>query len=598
MNAERLLAQFERISEAPDAIARLRRFILDLAVRGKLVEQDPDEATPPQDLYELRKQKDLAYPVEGLRARKPITAIQPTELWFKFPHSWMLCRFDDALVIVSGVTKGQRIPSGETSVDVPYLRVANVQRGWLDLNEVKSITVRASDVDRYRLADQDILMTEGGDWDKLGRAAIWRGEITRCIHQNHIFRLRIPSDSILPEWVVLYANSDCGRRFFEDSSKQTTNLASINLTQLRSCPIPLPPLAEQHRIVAKVNELMALCDQLEAARQQREHGRERLVDATLQRLNQPAEDPASFRKDASFALQVLPSLTTTPAQIKQLRQTILNLAVRGKLVEQDPEDEPADDLLATISFERVDSVKSRKMKSSRSVAPYDGDGEYELPRGWTWSQLGSITAVEDGAMCDGPFGSKLKTEHYISEPGFAVVRLGNIGIGEFLWGKEGHITSEHFESLPGNHIRPGDLLIAGLADPLVRCCEAPANLGPAVNKADCFRLRLHRLINRFFVCQFLNSPVAKSFAAEENHGMTRERINLGNAKSIPIPLPPLAEQHRIVAKVDELMALCDQLEQQLSQADQQRRRLLEAVLAEALGGRLPTAQEESHAAIA
>jgi type I restriction enzyme S subunit len=327
---------------------------------------------------------------------------------------------------------------------------------------------------------------------------------------------------------------------------------------------------------------MALCDQLEAARQQREHGRERLVDATLQRLNQPAEDPASFRKDASFALQVLPSLTTTPAQIKQLRQTILNLAVRGKLVEQDPEDEPADDLLATISFERVDSVKSRKMKSSRSVAPYDGDGEYELPRGWTWSQLGSITAVEDGAMCDGPFGSKLKTEHYISEPGFAVVRLGNIGIGEFLWGKEGHITSEHFESLPGNHIRPGDLLIAGLADPLVRCCEAPANLGPAVNKADCFRLRLHRLINRFFVCQFLNSPVAKSFAAEENHGMTRERINLGNAKSIPIPLPPLAEQHRIVAKVGELMALCDQLEQQLSQADQQRRRLLEAVLAEAL----------------
>jgi type I restriction enzyme S subunit len=101
------------------------------------------------------------------------------------------------------------------------------------------------------------------------------------------------------------------------------------------------------------------------------------------------------------------------------------------------------------------------------------------------------------------------------------------------------------------------------------------------------------LINRFFVCQFLNSPVAKSFAAEENHGMTRERINLANAKSIPIPLPPLAEQHRIVAKVDELMALCDQLEQQLSQADQQRRRLLEAVLAEALQSSKPALGSES-----
>jgi type I restriction enzyme S subunit len=394
MNAEQLLAHFERISEAPDAIARLRRFILDLAVRGKLVEQDPDEAPSAHNLDELRKQKDLAYAVEGLRARKPITAIQPTELWFNFPHSWMLCSFDDALVIVSGVTKGQRISSGETSVDVPYLRVANVQRGWLDLSEVKLIAVRASDVDRYRLANQDILMTEGGDWDKLGRAAIWRGEITCCIHQNHIFRLRIPSDSILPEWVVLYANSDCGRRFFEDSSKQTTNLASINLTQLRSCPIPLPPLAEQHRILAKVDELMALCDQLEAARQQREQGRERLAAATLQRLNQPAEDPTSFRKDASFALQVLPSLTTTPAQIKQLRQTILNLAVRGKLVEQDPEDEP---VLSSGIFLKLQGQSPKRSKRGRTSSTASLDMErYQqvLPAGWASLRLADLVAQD------------------------------------------------------------------------------------------------------------------------------------------------------------------------------------------------------------
>jgi type I restriction enzyme S subunit len=275
------------ITTAPAQIKQLRQTILNLAVRGKLVEQDPDESTPAQTLDELRQQKDLACAVEGLRARKPITAIQPSELWFDFPRRWILCSFDDVLVIVSGVTKGQRIPSGVTSVDVPYLRVANVQRGWLDLSEVKSITVRASEVDRYRLADQDILMTEGGDWDKLGRAAIWRGEITSCIHQNHIFRLRVPSDNILPKWVVLYANSDCGRRFFEDSSKQTTNLASINLTQLRSCPIPLPPLAEQHRIVAKVDELMALCDQLEQQLSQVDQQRRRLLEAVLDQALSP-----------------------------------------------------------------------------------------------------------------------------------------------------------------------------------------------------------------------------------------------------------------------------------------------------------------------
>ncbi len=589
MNAERLLAQFERISEAPDAIARLRRFILDLAVRGKLVEQDPDEATPPQDLYELRKQKDLAYAVEGLRARKPITAIQPTELWFNFPHSWMLCRFDDALVIVSGVTKGQRIPSGETSVDVPYLRVANVQRGWLDLNEVKSITVRASDVDRYRLADQDILMTEGGDWDKLGRAAIWRGEITRCIHQNHIFRLRIPSDSILPEWVVLYANSDCGRRFFEDSSKQTTNLASINLTQLRSCPIPLPPLAEQHRIVAKVNELMALCDQLEAARQQLEHGRERLVDATLQRLNQPAEDPASFRQDASFALQVLPSLTTTPAQIKQLRQTILNLAVRGKLVEQDPEDEPAISWL----LQRVEGNHSKRPRKTvaTSVEGCQDSSISVLPETWLWVVLDDLVLVMDSGwspQCEDHPRSSIES--------WGVLKTTAV---QSLFFDERHHKElpSNLQPRPQHEAREGDILItrAGPKNRVGISCVID-KIKPRLMISDkIIRLRLADGLSPCFVALALNAGRSSEAVEDAKSGMAVMQMNISQVKlrAVPIPLPPLAEQHRIVAKVDELMALCDQLEQQLSQADQQRRRLLEAVLAEALQSYKPALGSES-----
>jgi type I restriction enzyme S subunit len=575
MNAEQLLAHFERISEAPDAIARLRRFILDLAVRGKLVEQDPDEAPSAHNLDELRKQKDLAYAVEGLRARKPITAIQPTELWFNFPHSWMLCSFDDALVIVSGVTKGQRISSGETSVDVPYLRVANVQRGWLDLSEVKLIAVRASDVDRYRLANQDILMTEGGDWDKLGRAAIWRGEITCCIHQNHIFRLRIPSDSILPEWVVLYANSDCGRRFFEDSSKQTTNLASINLTQLRSCPIPLPPLAEQHRIVAKVDELMALCDQLEAARQQREQGRERLAAATLQRLNQPAEDPTSFRKDASFALQVLPSLTTTPAQIKQLRQTILNLAVRGKLVEQDPEDEP---VLSSGIFLKLQGQSPKRSKRGRTSSTASLDMErYQqvLPAGWASLRLADLVAqdrpISYGVLVPGDDVPK----------GVPFVRAQDLAL-------DGH------PSQPGKSISPdveraysrtrllgGEILICVVGS-IGKLGIAPAEWAGANIARAVARIAPISDSMKGYLLLVLRSSLAQSFFFEATRTLAQPTLNIGLLEEIPIPLPPLAEQHRIVSRVDELMALCDQLELQLSQADQQRRRLLEAVLAEAL----------------
>ncbi|RDC68529.1 hypothetical protein DLJ49_19805 [Rhodovulum sp. 12E13] len=131
-------------------------------------------------------------------------------------------------------------------------------------------------------------MTEGGDWDKLGRAAIWRDEIADCIHQNHIFRVRPASRDISPEWVVVYVNSELGRRYFEEASKQTTNLASINMTQLRGCPIPLPPLAEQHRIVAKVDALMALCDRMETAVTTADTTRARLLEALLHEALDPA----------------------------------------------------------------------------------------------------------------------------------------------------------------------------------------------------------------------------------------------------------------------------------------------------------------------
>ena len=118
------------------------------------------------------------------------------------------------------------------------------------------------EVEKYELASGDLLTTEGGDWDKVGRTAIWRGEIAQCLHQNHVFRSRPYTDKFSSRWVELYLNSPPAREYFAGSSKQTTNLASINMTQLRACAFPVPPLAEQQRIVAVVDDLLALCDQL------------------------------------------------------------------------------------------------------------------------------------------------------------------------------------------------------------------------------------------------------------------------------------------------------------------------------------------------
>ncbi|MBZ5559526.1 MAG: restriction endonuclease subunit S [Acidobacteriia bacterium] len=168
-------------------------------------------------------------------------------------------------LIVSGVAKGKNLRGLKTAT-YPYLRVANVQRGYLDLRVVKELEIPVGDLIRYRLRNGDVLMTEGGDWDKLGRAAVWNEEVANCIHQNHIYRIRSANpEELLPEWIALFANSLLGRSYFENASKQTTNLASINMTQLRSCPLPVPPSAEQRRILARVDELMAICDRLEAS---------------------------------------------------------------------------------------------------------------------------------------------------------------------------------------------------------------------------------------------------------------------------------------------------------------------------------------------
>jgi type I restriction enzyme S subunit len=181
-----------------------------------------------------------------------------------FPSSWVLTSFDAVNAIVSGVAKGKKL-GGFKTVTHPYLRVANVQRGYLDLTVVKELEIRADEFTRYLLVRGDVLMTEGGDWDKLGRAAVWNEEVPSCIHQNHIYRIRSANkDELLPAWIALFANSLLGRSYFAEASKQTTNLASINMTQLRSCPLPLPSTAEQRRIVARVGELMTLCDRLEA----------------------------------------------------------------------------------------------------------------------------------------------------------------------------------------------------------------------------------------------------------------------------------------------------------------------------------------------
>jgi type I restriction enzyme S subunit len=557
MNADRLLAHFERISEAPDAIARLRRFILDLAVRGKLVEQDAEDEPAGELLLQFQQSRRKSH-AKGTRENRGSQLSSMAEPRHSIPDNWMWAPIGMIFYYDAGTKTEPKILE---------------QNSWLlELEDLEKDTGRL--LTRSTVSDRKPQSTKS----KFQANDILYGKLRPYLNKVFVAdRAGYSSTEIVALRPIFPLSSEyCKlalRRpdFVEYVTRlgQGTKMPRLRTEDAVIAPFPLPPLAEQHRIVAKVNELMALCDQLEAARQQREHGCGRLMAATLQRLNQPAEDPASFHKDASFALQVLPSLTTTPAQIKQLRQTILNLAVRGKLVEQDPEDEPAEELLTLLATEKQTQRNGRNWEANVSVA---ADPLFDMPRGWYLTVV-AATARRVTVGYVGPM-----KDQYVAD-GIPFLRSQNVRANRFREDGLVYISRDFHSKIAKSSISPGDVVVVRSGN-VGTACVIPASISEG-NCSDLVIIQEPICVCPEYLCFYLNS-MAQAHVVSGMVGVALTHFNTKSVANMPIPLPPLAEQHRIVAKVDELMALCDQLEQQLNQADQQRRRLLEALLAEAL----------------
>lgn len=260
-NWQCLAEHFHTLFTTEPSIDLLKQTLMQLAVMGKLVPQDPNDESASEFVKRIQAEKQSYLAKSKARKQKDLAADLQPEPPFDVPAGWEWQTIDDVLHVTGGVTLGRKL-GGRKLLSKPYLRVANVQRGRLEMERIKEVEVPEDEVEKYLLRNGDLLITEGGDWDKVGRTAIWRDELPECLHQNHVFRARAVVTDWEPRWAEMYLNSASAREYFAGSSKQTTNLASINMTQLRACAFPLPPLGEQQRIVAKVDQLMALCDQL------------------------------------------------------------------------------------------------------------------------------------------------------------------------------------------------------------------------------------------------------------------------------------------------------------------------------------------------
>jgi type I restriction enzyme S subunit len=219
-------------------------------------------------LHEQRRIADILSRAEGIirlrrEAGKKAAEIIPALFIDMFgdpitnPKGWRIENLDSVTQIISGVTKGRQLNPSET-IELPYMRVANVKDGYLDLADIKTIAVRDKEIEKYKLLPGDLLMTEGGDPDKLGRAAIWKGELDLCLHQNHIFKVRPDSDHLLPEYLRELVGSSYGKAYFLRVAKKTTGIATINRTQLGNFPVLIPPIEKQNEFVEKFDSVCSI----------------------------------------------------------------------------------------------------------------------------------------------------------------------------------------------------------------------------------------------------------------------------------------------------------------------------------------------------
>ena len=563
MNPDRLLAHYEKIADAPDAIPRLRRFILDLAVRGKLVPQDPNDE-PASELLKRIATEKARLVKEGKSTTKGPLSVD--EFPFSLPFGWLWSRVGELCT----KTGSGRTPRGGKEVyrkvGVPFLRSQNVYDNGLRLDDVAYI---GPDV-HLRMAGtavrtRDLLLNITGG--SLGRCCRVPDEFGEANVSQHVAIIRL-AVSEMAEFLHRLVLSPYFQAFIFD--EQTgAGRGGLPKYKMDRIPVAVPPLPEQRRIVAKVDEFMALCDRLEAARTEREETRDQLSAGSLARLNTPDSNPAVFQKHATFALDNLIPLTTRPDQIKALRQAILNLAVRGKLAPQVPKDEPASELLKRIAAEKARLVKMGKAKTRKSkrIDRFNTPLS-ELPKSWKWTTLGDLFLYDAGIKRQPQNLNQnlwlLELEDIEKDSGRLLVRV---------------FTSERQSKSTKSEFRVGDILYGKLRPYLNKVLVADR---PGYSTTEIVALRPFLRLCLRYCALALRRPDFVEYVTRLGQGTKMPRLRREDASIAPFPLPPLPEQRRIVAKVDELMDLCDRLETSLGAVDTCRHRLLESLLFESL----------------
>ena len=546
------------LASAPEGIKKLRGLILELAVRGKLVPQDPDDEPASELLKRIAAGRSRLELDGTIKKSKPLLSVSKSDGPFVLPESWGWVRLGTVLEMINGRAFK---PTDWLTSGLPIVRIQNLNKLAAPFNYCDPTTVD----ERHRLCSGDFLISWSGTPGTSFGAFIWeRGDAAL---NQHIFRCLLVGDGFSKDFLKLGINSQL--EVLIAQAQGGVGLQHVTKGTLEALALPLPPLAEQHRIVAKVDELMALCDRLETEQSDAEIAHARLVETLLGTLTQSAD---ADELGANWQLLVghFDTLFTTDASLNALKQTVLQLAVMGKLVPQEPIDEPAVVLLNQISIERARLERNGLRKKTKELLPVgEEEKSFTLPQCWEWTRLGSISLTSTG-----------KTPA-TSNADFYGGAIPFIGPGQLTI--DGRLLPpEKWLSVKGMKETPladaGDVLMVCIGGSIGKCVITDRELAfnQQINCAKALLMSSEYLFAAMKTEGFQRAVLAAS------SGSATPIINGSKWAELVVPLPPLAEQHRIVAKVDELMALCDRLKADLAESRGLEERLAATLIESAL----------------
>ena len=564
---ELLERHFDIALKSPDGIKKLRELILSLAMQGKLVPQNVKDQSASELLKEIEAEKKKLIKEGKIKKQEPLPPIKPEEIPYEAPVGWVWVRLG---TILSKYGAGST-PLGGQKVykdnGIMFLRSQNIWNDGLRIEDVARIEQSTHEkMAGTKVETNDILLNITGA--SIGRSAIFPSNFDEANVSQHVAILRSISRNIVPFLHGVVISPLFQKTIME---KQVgVSREGLSMSKLKDFLIPLPPLAEQKRIVAKIDQLMAQCDKLEAERDARNKKRVILHTAAMDRLLS-APDEAAFSASWEFIIRNFSDLYSVPENVAELKKAILQLAVMGKLVTQDPNDQPASELLKEIEAEKRKLIKAGKIKKQEPLSPIKPEEiPYEVPAGWEWTQLNILGEINPrNNVDDDIMAAFIPMPMIFAEYGKAH------SFEEKKWSeiKKGY-----------THFAENDVAIAKITP----CFEngkscvmknLPNGVGAGTTELHVFRNLFGLLFPEYILIYFKGLRFILNGIPKMTGSAGQKRIPREYFACSPFPLPPLAEQKRIVAKVEQLMELCNFLEQQLQDSTRKQTAILDAVLA-------------------